>query len=63
MSEEKTATLAAKIIHVQKKEELATVEQTLAFAKESDAEQDHIEWVSENHMPSRLIRGHLVQFR
>ena len=39
MSEEKTATLTAKIVHAQKAEELATVEQTMAFVKESDCEQ------------------------
>lgn len=39
MSEEKTAILTAKLIHVEKKEEIATVERTMAFIKESDAEQ------------------------
>lgn len=39
MSEEKTATLTAKIIHAQTKEELAKVEQTMAFIKESEVEQ------------------------
>jgi hypothetical protein len=39
MSEEKTSVLAAKIINVEKKEEIATVERTMSFAKESDAEQ------------------------
>jgi hypothetical protein len=39
MSEEKTATLTAKIIHAQTKEELATVEQTMTFIKESNGDQ------------------------
>jgi hypothetical protein len=39
MSEEKTATLTARIIHVEKKEEIATVERTFAFAKGSETEQ------------------------
>ena len=34
MSEEKTAILTAKIVHAEKKEELSTVEKTIAFVKD-----------------------------
>jgi formate dehydrogenase assembly factor FdhD len=38
MSEEKTTTLAARIIHSGKKEVLDTIEQTMSFVKVTDAE-------------------------
>jgi allophanate hydrolase subunit 1 len=38
MSEEKTTTLTARIIHSEKKEVLDTMEQTLSFLKAADAE-------------------------
>jgi allophanate hydrolase subunit 1 len=38
MSEEKTTTLTARIIHSDKKEVLDTIEQTLSFLKTTDAE-------------------------
>jgi len=38
MSEEKTTTLTARIIHSEKKEVLNTIEQTLSFLKATDAE-------------------------
>jgi hypothetical protein len=39
MSEDKTATLTARIIHSDKKEVLGTVERVLSFLRESDEEQ------------------------
>ncbi|MCW4010027.1 MAG: hypothetical protein NWF05_05350 [Candidatus Bathyarchaeota archaeon] len=39
MSEEKTATLTAILIHAKTNQEIATVEKTMAFIKESDGEQ------------------------
>ncbi len=39
MSEPKTATLSAKLIHAQSKQELGSVERTMAFVNEKEEEQ------------------------